>query len=120
MPPRALLLHAMIPGGADIIVHDRSMLPGFLLTLGRQADGVVVAAVAGAHTRPQAGSLGITAGEFAGGLTPDAATAVARDWVRTLPPMRDTLHMSAGWRRRVVPVALSRLLAARGGGRIAA
>lgn len=112
MPVHALLTGVRVPTGARLLCHHRDMLPAFLLTLGEQADGTLHAAVAGAHQRPCAGPLGIAASDLHGaGLTATRAGALAEAWCAALPAMRDTLHMSAAWRRRVVPVVLARLLA---------
>lgn len=106
----ALLTEVRIPARARVLMHDRSHLPGFLVTVGHDGDGAWHAAVAGAHDLPRVARLDLPAGT---GLPLPSALAhrVAEDWCEGLPIMRERANISGAWRRRAVPVVLSRLLA---------
>ncbi|MDF1720558.1 MAG: FAD binding domain-containing protein [Minwuia sp.] len=106
----ALLTDVQIPTAARVLIHDRSHLPGFLLTVGHSGDGNWRAVVAGAHPLPQVRTLDLPAGTELP-LDPDAAREVAAAFSARLPIMSDRANISGAWRHRAVPVVLSRLLA---------
>lgn len=106
----ALLTEVRIPLQARILAHDRTHLPGFLVTVGHGGNGAWLAAVAGAHDLPRVAPLDLQPGT---GLPVHAALArrVAEDWCSSLPIMCRRANISGAWRRRAVPTVLSRLLA---------
>ncbi|MDF1731993.1 MAG: FAD binding domain-containing protein [Minwuia sp.] len=106
----ALLTEVRIPAGARVLMHDRSHLPGFLITVGHNGDGAWHAAVAGAHDLPRVARLDLPTGADLP-LQPALARRVAEEWCNGLPIMRERANISGVWRRRAVPVVLSRLLA---------
>lgn len=106
----ALLIAARVPAAARILVHDRSHLPGFLLTVGHGGNGRWRAVVAGAHDLPQVAYLDLDAGERLP-LEAGHARDIAERWCAGLPVMRERANISGTWRRRAVPAMLSRLLA---------
>lgn len=106
----ALLTEVRIPSGARVLMHDRSHLPGFLITVGHNGDCAWQAVVAGAHDLPRVARLDLPPGTSL--PIPSAQSRkVAEDWCSGLPIMLERANISGVWRRRAVPVVLSRLLA---------